>query len=187
MERPVSSADRERTTPPWADVALSVVALIAVAVVLVAHPMPAVAGVAVAASAACLLVAAVVDRRIGRIPNVLVVHGAVFALVACDAVDSAQAWLIGAGLAAVPLLLMHLLDPAALGFGDVKLAAAGGVLVSVVAWPAATLVPLLALIAALARRVVRPRERRAFGPDLVVATFVVLAATGLFPMTGVMS
>jgi len=59
--------------------------------------------------------------------------------------------------------------------------------VSVVAWPAATLGPLLALIAALARRVVRSRERRAFGPDLLVATFVVLAATGLFPMTGVVS
>ncbi len=138
----------------------------------------------VASAAFCW--AAAVDLRSGRIPNSLVLLAALAGAVACDAANSgAGPAVAGAAMAAIPLLLIHLLDPNALGFGDVKLAAAGGLVVAAISWPAAIVVPLLALGVALGDRLVRPVGPRAFGPSLVFATAGALVAAGFMTVNGV--
>ena len=105
-------------------VAAVVVAVLAIAVTEMASPLMV---VSFALSLASLGVAAGVDLRSMRIPNSLLVIAALFGAVAADVTNAGLGPLAGAGIAAVPLLLIHLLDPGAIGFGDVKFAAASGV------------------------------------------------------------
>ncbi|MEL6894245.1 MAG: hypothetical protein AAFP84_21820, partial [Actinomycetota bacterium] len=82
------------------------------------------------------------------------------------------------------LLLIHLADPTALGFGDVKFAAVSGGLIASIAWSAAALVPLVALVFAAARRLGGHRDARPFAPDLMLATTVGLIAATALRSTG---
>ena len=79
--------------------------------------------------------------------------GALFGAVAADVTNAGLASLTGAGIAAARLLLIHLLDPGAIGFGDVKFAAASGLVVAAIAWPAAILVPLVGFVGVAIARI----------------------------------
>ncbi len=78
--------------------------------------------------------AARTDLRHRRIPDRLVTIGALCAAVVAGTVEVLDGrrpgvtMLIGAGIAALPLLAVHLVTPAGIGFGDVKYAAVTGAL-----------------------------------------------------------
>ncbi len=137
-------------------------------------------GVCLVGGLGALTRAAYVDIRELRLPN----FWSAFALVSGIA-GSVISWsgssaLVGIVVSAAPFLLLHLLDPSALGFGDVKFAAAAGAVIAVVWWPAATLIAVTALTSALVVRLVRPSGPRAFGPNLMAGTlFASLVATSL--------
>ncbi len=132
----------------------------------------------------CLLAASFMDRREGRVPNELLVLGALLAFVASDAAGTVASSGLGALVAATPLLLLHLVDPSALGFGDVKFAAVGGGLIASISWPSAVLVPLVALAIAAAIRLGGHRDARPFAPDLMLATTAGLIAATALQSTG---
>ncbi len=157
-------------------VAAVVVAVLAIAVTEMASPLMV---VSLALSLASLGVAAGVDLRSMRIPNSLLVVAALFGAVAADVTNAGLGPLAGAGIAAVPLLLIHLLDPGAIGFGDVKFAAASGVVVAAIAWPVAIMVPLVGFVGVAIVRIVTPRRPQPFGPYLMVATTVAVVAASL--------
>ena len=123
--------------------------------------------------------AAIVDLRTGRIPDRLVVATLapvvvilVFAAATGRAGSAVTGVAVGAVLLAGPLVVVHLLTPAAMGFGDVKLAASlGGVLGLVdprVAVLALCIASGLTGIIGLAWR----RRTLPFGPGLVVGAVV---------------
>ncbi len=68
----------------------------------------------------------VIDIRTGRLPDVLTLPGAAVVPVLAASTGRATAAIAGALLLAVPYLLTHLIDPAACGAGDVKLALGTG-------------------------------------------------------------
>lgn len=125
------------------------------------------------------------DARTGRIPNRLVLLAAcsvLFGVVALGAAPVAVgSVLAGAAGAACPLLLVHLVSPDAVGFGDVKLAAALGGAVGLVD-PRLGLVALcVASGGAAAYGLLGRRASIALGPWLcvgAVAAVVVGAVTG---------
>ena len=121
-----------------------------------------------------------IDLRELRLPNfwtaVAFASGLAGSLVATSGADA----VLGVVVATVPFLLIHLLDPKALGFGDVKYAGAAGSIVAVVWWLATILMVVVALTTSLIGRVVGPSGPRAFGPYLMAGTLVAsLAATTL--------
>ncbi|WP_420451656.1 prepilin peptidase [Ilumatobacter sp.] len=130
--------------------------------------------VLVGSSLAFLAHGATVDRATLRIPNSAVAGALVAAVAARSEIGSAWVCLAGALVASAPSLVVHLAQPRAMGFGDVKFSIAAGALVGVVWWPAAVVVPLISLVLCVARR----RDRNGplpFGPLIHVATLVALA------------
>ena len=134
--------------------------------------------------------AATTDARVSRLPDRVVLPGlAVFAAVLFVASAWTGSWrwvvaaLAGAAVLAVPLLLVHLVSPAGLGFGDVKYGALIGAGVGVASGPAAVvLVFVLAAVVQLvvvwwrplpAQRVAGSDRRSApLGPAMAVAAAV---------------
>jgi leader peptidase (prepilin peptidase)/N-methyltransferase len=122
---------------------------------------------------------AAIDWRTHRVPDALVILAAVPVLVALPVLERSAhrlvGLLVGAALMALPLLIVHVVSPAAMGFGDVKLAAALGTALGVMA-PSLALPALAAgagltlLIACCTRRVAVP-----FAPGLVLGTGAVIA------------
>jgi leader peptidase (prepilin peptidase)/N-methyltransferase len=140
---------------------------------------PAIAGMMLVPAAA----AAATDWRTHRVPNLLVAFAVVPALVAVLFVDDRMHLLasVASGMAVmgVPLLVLHLVTPAAMGFGDVKLAAvlgAGlGVLHPGLALPALAAATGLTVLAAAWRR----RSAMPFAPGLVAGAAAALALGAL--------
>ena len=130
-----------------------------------------------------LAYAALIDRRSGRLPNALLASATAFGVVACDAADMGAAAILGATVAATPLLIMHLAEPSALGFGDVKFAASAGVVVAAQNWPSAVGVPLVALLIAAVRRFADGRRPRPLGPALLVGAAVAVVAASFVLVT----
>ena len=139
--------------------------------------------VATAGALAALGSAALIDRRSGRLPNALLASAAAFGVVACDAADTGAAAILGATVAATPLLIMHLAEPSALGFGDVKFAASAGVVVAAQHWPSAVGVPLVALLIAAVSRFAGGQRERPLGPALLVGTSVAVVAASFVMVT----
>ncbi|MFN3256257.1 MAG: GNAT family N-acetyltransferase [Ilumatobacter sp.] len=154
-------------------VAAVVVAVLAIAVTEMASPLMV---VLLALALMSLGVAAGADLRSMRIPNSLLVVAVLFGAVAADVTNAGLGPLAGAGIAAVPLLLIHLLDPGAIGFGDVKFAAVSGAVVAAIAWSVAIMVPLVGFIGVAVVRIATPRRPQPFGPYLMVATTVAVIA-----------
>jgi leader peptidase (prepilin peptidase)/N-methyltransferase len=140
---------------------------------------PALAGMMLVPAAA----AAATDWRTHRVPNLLVAVALVPALVAVLVVDDRTHWLaslaLGAAVMAVPLLFVHLAAPAAMGFGDVKLAAALGAALGVLdptlGVPALAAAAGLTLLAAAWRR----RTAMPFAPGLVSGAAAAMALGAL--------
>ena len=157
-----------RTRAPLGLALLAVAAVTATAISTGSVLVTTAVGVAVAALAA----AAWVDLRERRLPDELVGAGAI-AMSVLLLTDARRDVVVGAALLAGPILLVHLLAPAHLGFGDVKAAAVLGAVLGV-------LDPVLALVAlavaaggAAAWGLVRHQPSVAFGPALVAGTSVV--------------
>jgi leader peptidase (prepilin peptidase) / N-methyltransferase len=81
-----------------------------------------------------------------------------------------------AGLSAYGAL--HLLRPASLGAGDVKLAGSLGAVLAGVSWPSAALAAVLASLLTVALALVTRQARVPHGPGMVTAAWAVLAAAG---------
>lgn len=140
--------------------------------------------VALAVSIAAL--AATVDARSGRIPDAIVATAVLptFVVVVAAAAGSGSgrqavgAALLGALAFAAPLFISHMVSPRAIGFGDVKLAAALGAALGLVA-PGLGLVALCIAAAATATfGVVTRRTSLPFGPGLVLGAIVALVVAG---------
>ncbi len=124
--------------------------------------------------------ASLVDIRELRLPNFWTAFALISGVAGSVVGSSGPSALLGIIVSAVPFLLLHLLDPSALGFGDVKFAAAAGAVIAIVWWPAASVIAVVALASALVVRLVRPSGPRAFGPNLMAGTlFASLVATSL--------
>ncbi|MEM1334013.1 MAG: prepilin peptidase [Actinomycetota bacterium] len=143
------------------------------------------ARIAAVCSLLLLLRAALADLRTMRLPNWLIGSAVVCAALANVLAGTTNTMLIAAGFGAAPFLLIHLIDPKSLGFGDVKFAAAAGLLVATWWWPAALAMSVATLIVVCLVRHGRPRGALPMGPALFVGTClavglsIVLAQKGL--------
>lgn len=136
-------------------------------------------GPVIALALAPAVAAAVVDHRTGRVPDRLVVvscavTGSLAAVASLAGRSAFPAVIAGALAMMLPLLLLHLAAPDAMGFGDVKLAVPLGAVVGIADWRLALVVLALASGAALMIAVARRRSSIAFGPALVTATSAVV-------------
>lgn len=124
----------------------------------------------------------VVDLRQHRLPNALTVAGAALILLGATAFGRAAPALLGAMVLGGLYLLVHLLDPAGLGGGDVKLAAALGGLTGAFGFPvwllAALGAPIVTAMAGTVLAVCR-RGRTAsvipHGPSMCLASLLAAA------------
>ena len=114
-----------------------------------------------------------------RLPNWLTLPGAVAVPVAAAGVGRGPAALAGAGALTAVYLAVHLLTPAGLGAGDVKLAAGLGALTGMFgadAWLVAALAaPLLTAALGLVLRRWRGSTTVAHGPAMCLASLAVIA------------
>ena len=116
----------------------------------------------------------VIDLRQHRLPNVLTLPGAaVILLVACLHGRGVAALWGAAALAAV-YLLMHLLAPAAMGAGDVKLALGLGAVTGALGVGAWVLAALLAPVVTAVWGLVTRARVLPHGPSMCLATALVL-------------
>ncbi len=134
----------------------------------------------VAALAVCT-VAAVVDTVSRRIPDRLVLASLVpvaIGLVLLGVAGDARVALLtvpaGAVLFALPLAVVHLIVPSAMGFGDVKLALALGAALGLVEWRLAIVALCLASGLTVAVAIARRRPTMPFAPGLVVGAALAL-------------
>ena len=106
-----------------------------------------------AAVLAWAAVLSVVDIRQHRLPNLLTIPGAALILLGAVACGRGLPALLGAAALGAVYLVIHLLDPAGLGGGDVKLALALGALTGALGsavWVLAALgAPMLTAVAGL--------------------------------------
>lgn len=119
------------------------------------------------------------DIRQRRLPNWLTLPGAAAVLVAAAGAGRGAAALVGAVTLAAVYLLVHLLAPAALGAGDVKLALGLGSLTGffgIEVWILAALAaPLLTTLWALAAAVFRGTRAVPHGPSMCLASVAAVA------------
>ncbi|MEX2628055.1 MAG: prepilin peptidase, partial [Ilumatobacteraceae bacterium] len=138
------------------------------------------ASVAISLALAVLVLAAVVDVRERRLPDRIVLAASVLVAVAAvlgatSSAGFAAVLHVGAGvaLAATPVGVVHLADPGAMGFGDVKTAAVLGGAVGLVDPRLALVAVSVAAGAAAATAAARRLPSIAFGPFLVLSTITV--------------
>jgi leader peptidase (prepilin peptidase) / N-methyltransferase len=136
--------------------------------------------VALAAALAWLTALTVYDVRRRRLPNALTLPGAAFVLAAAALAGRGTAALLGGLLLATLYLVVHLVAPAAMGAGDVKLAVGVGGLAGAFgpdAWAVAAVgAPLLTAVWGLV--LLRPGRERVtvpHGPSMCVATAAAVA------------
>ena len=136
-------------------------------------------GVAAACVSAWLVMLTVYDIRERRLPNWLTVPGALAILAVAAATGRGVPALMGAiGLAGV-YLVVHLMSPASMGAGDVKLAVGVGGLTGAYGldvWALAAIVaPLLTAMWAVAAVYRRSGSAVPHGPSMCVATLAAVA------------
>lgn len=159
---------------------LAVAVLAALAAVVVAPPP--LVGLMVACALAFGIAAAVVDVQERRIPDVLVGAIAAMAIVMLvresfdgHATSASGSILLAAAVMSVPVFVIHLVDPSAMGFGDVKLAAALGAVIGLADWRWAMVALCVASGATAAVGLVRRARDLPLAPGLVAGTIVALA------------
>lgn len=138
------------------------------------------AGVAGIMVLAWLMVLSLYDIRVRRLPNWLTIPGATAILVAAAATGHGVPALLGAVALAGMYLIVHLISPAGMGAGDVKLAVGVGGLTGAFGpdvWAlAAVTAPLLTAIWACVTVIRCSSSTVPHGPSMCLAT---LAATAL--------
>jgi leader peptidase (prepilin peptidase)/N-methyltransferase len=134
-----------------------------------------------AISVALLVPAAMVDIVEQRLPNQIIATAAL-ALAIGLVLNSNNVLIsnviLGVALLAGPLLILHLVSPGSMGFGDVKMALVLGAAVGAVHWQLALVTIALASGASATVALLRRVTEIAFGPGLVGA-----AAFSLFAHT----
>ena len=125
-------------------------------------------------AAVVLVAAAIVDARCRRLPDRFTIAAGV-AVVGAAVVAATTEPVLGAVAFTLPLLLVHLVDPAAMGFGDVKIALVLGAACGLVDWRLSLVALLTAAAAASVIAIARRVNSIAFGPALVGATVAVVA------------
>lgn len=133
-----------------------------------------------------LVPAAVVDLRERRLPDrivgsagaVLVVGTVVTRLIGNDL--SVLSGLAGVAAFAGPLLVLHLVSPAAMGFGDVKAGIVLGFALGLVDWQLALAALALATGFSAAVGILARARTVALGPGLIGAAAIALAAAPVF-------
>ena len=147
-----------------------------------------------AAAVALLVRAAVIDIEQRRLPDAWVA-ASTSALVTVFLVGSTIGQPLdlgqsigGAVAMALPVLVLHLVSPASMGFGDVKVAAVLGTAVGTIDWRLGAVALCLAALTGAAAGLVTRRESIAFGPFLVFGAWFALLAnapivTGIFAGT----
>jgi leader peptidase (prepilin peptidase)/N-methyltransferase len=117
------------------------------------------------------------DVRQRRLPNALTLPGAVVVLVVAALAGHGPAALLGATALTAPYLVVHLIAPAAMGAGDVKLAIGVGALTGtfgVDVWVlAAVAAPLLTALWGIFAP--RPQSTVPHGPSMCVAAAAAVA------------
>jgi len=129
--------------------------------------------------ASWLVMLAISDIRTGRLPNTLTIPGAVLIISGAVLTGRGVAALAGAAALGGGYLLVHLIAPAGMGAGDVKLAVGLGALCGAAGgqvWLLAALgAPLLTVLACLllGRRVLP------HGPAMCLATALAVGCAGV--------
>jgi leader peptidase (prepilin peptidase)/N-methyltransferase len=125
---------------------------------------------------------AVVDARTFRLPDIWIAT-AMTTLVMALAVDGAAGGSVelrSIGVAAcvmcAPILLLHLVSPTAMGFGDVKLSLVLGAALGTVDWRLALVALCAAGLAGATYGLATGRRTLPFGPCLVFGSLVTLLA-----------
>ena len=140
-------------------------------------------GVAASVALVPAAMAAAIDVRTRRLPDLLVALSAATGLFVTVVVRGWSGFVmavLGAACLTLPLLVAHLVSPAAIGFGDVKLGGALGVSIGVISPDASTALLLAALAVAVASAtglviaIVTRRRDVALGPALVTGAAVAL-------------
>jgi leader peptidase (prepilin peptidase)/N-methyltransferase len=138
----------------------------------------------------------VIDARSKRLPNALTLPAipVTAALLAGPAIagegDGALLRAICAGtVLLLAYLALHLISPAGLGPGDVKLAASMGMVLGWISWPAllwgAVLGFVIAALVSLALLAARRATRKSdvpFGPSMLAGAWVVIIASSAIPL-----
>jgi leader peptidase (prepilin peptidase) / N-methyltransferase len=131
------------------------------------------AGVAGVCVLVWLVVLSCVDIRDRRLPNCLTIPGAIVILVAAAAAGRGMPAVLGAAALFAVYLVVHLLAPAAMGAGDVKLAIGIGALTGsfgVDVWALAALgAPLITAAWAIVAVVRRSTSTVPHGPSMCLA------------------
>ena len=142
------------------------------------------------AAVALLVPAALVDVHERRLPNALVGAAATSfgALLVVDlllggAADARSA-LVGLTVFAGPLLAVHLVTPAAMGFGDVKAALVLGLALGAVEWQLALVGLALATGLTAVIGILGRARTVAFGPGLVAGAALALCMATVFVPAG---
>ena len=114
-----------------------------------------------------------------RLPDAVTVPGAVLALAALVPLGTGHlvAGFLGAVVLGGAFAAVHLTTPGALGAGDVKLAPALGAPLAAASWAGLVAAPVLAAVGVLALVLAGRARRVPYGPPLLGATWLTLAAT----------
>lgn len=179
--------------PVGADGALVPVAVAALPVATVAALLVAAFGWVGAGVSATLLAigpAVVTDARTGRLPDRSVLAGGAVAAASAMICVVTHGWqpagaaVAGAAVMAAPVLGIHTVQPSAMGFGDVKLAAVLGLAVGLVDWRFGLLALLVGAGFGLVFALVRGAPSIAFGPPLLAGAAAVLVAAAVAHRAG---
>ncbi|MDX2381576.1 MAG: A24 family peptidase [Acidimicrobiia bacterium] len=168
---------------PWRATAVAA-AVIGVAMGVLGH-VPIASGLAVAV----LVPPALIDVHYRRLPNrwvgaaaITFVATAVFQVAVGQPVNASDVAL-GALVLTGPMLVLHLVSPGAMGFGDVKAGIVLGACLGSIGWELALAGLALAAGATSVTAIVSRRSVVAFGPGLVAGALVALAAHTSFVVT----
>ena len=128
-----------------------------------------------------LVVAGQVDLRSRRLPNRLLAAASIPAGLAVVATYGWTWTAVVSALAGVvtfagPLLVLHVINPLGMGFGDVKLGVVLGLFASTADWRLGILVLLLASLGSALWCLARSQQSLAFGPPLIASLLIVLGA-----------
>ncbi len=156
--------------------AISAGIFVALAVATLAGVVPFAAAVALA----LLVPAGIVDAHEHRLPDIWLAAALVGLVVtipvtvALGGSIDVGAVAIGAVVMCAPIALLHLVSPAAMGFGDVKLSIVSGAALGTVDWRLTLVALTLAGLLGATFGVATQRRTIAFGPFLIVGTLVSL-------------
>lgn len=120
------------------------------------------------------------DARTGLIPDELVIATGATATITAAAADQVTALAIGAAIVGLPLLVLHIVNPSAMGFGDVKLGLALGGTIGVIEPRLGVVALACASACAVVTGLVTKRQAIPFGPALAAGG--VFVAVGAAPL-----